>query len=168
MLAWMLYVIMVSLLLSIGAFVAERAARLKRGRHALDLDHGHRRVAGVADAHLFGVVRVAQRLDAARSRRRWSCCARPPRRRSRRSMWISGSAAEPAGWRDFDSLADNALARGFRRHAAGAHRQRRASVHAQAPLATRTRSRARRSTSPMTSGPRWWACCGRASSCRAG
>ena len=31
MLAWMLYVIMVTLLLSIGAFVAERAARLKRG-----------------------------------------------------------------------------------------------------------------------------------------
>ena len=30
MLAWMLYVIMVSLLLSIGAFLAERAARLKR------------------------------------------------------------------------------------------------------------------------------------------
>ena len=31
MLAWMLYVIMVTLLLSIGAFVAERAARLTRG-----------------------------------------------------------------------------------------------------------------------------------------
>ncbi|HUQ10847.1 MAG TPA: M56 family metallopeptidase [Steroidobacteraceae bacterium] len=31
MLAWMLYAIMVSLLLSIGAFLAERAARLKRG-----------------------------------------------------------------------------------------------------------------------------------------
>jgi type IV secretory pathway component VirB8 len=30
MLAWMLYVILVSLLLSIGAFLAERAARLKR------------------------------------------------------------------------------------------------------------------------------------------
>jgi len=30
MLAWMLYVIMVSLLLSAGAFLAERAARLKR------------------------------------------------------------------------------------------------------------------------------------------
>ena len=32
MLAWMLYVIMVTLLLSVGAYVAERAARLKRGR----------------------------------------------------------------------------------------------------------------------------------------
>ena len=32
MLAWMLYVVMVTLLLSIGAFIAERAARLKRGR----------------------------------------------------------------------------------------------------------------------------------------
>ena len=31
MLAWMLYVIMVTLLLSVGAYVAERAARLKRG-----------------------------------------------------------------------------------------------------------------------------------------
>ena len=32
MLAWMLYVIMVTLLLSVGAYVAERAARLRRGR----------------------------------------------------------------------------------------------------------------------------------------
>ena len=31
MLAWMLYVIMVTLLLSVGAYVAERAARLSRG-----------------------------------------------------------------------------------------------------------------------------------------
>src|SRR5205085_703562 len=30
MLAWMLYVVMVSALLSVGAFLAERAARLKR------------------------------------------------------------------------------------------------------------------------------------------
>src|SRR3982750_785312 len=32
MLAWMLYVIMVTLLLSVGAYVAERAERLRRAR----------------------------------------------------------------------------------------------------------------------------------------
>ena len=50
-------------------------------------------------------------------------------------MWISGSAAEPRGWRDFDALLTTAVARRLRRDAAGADRERRAPVRAQAPLA---------------------------------
>lgn len=53
MLAWMLYVIMVTLLLSVGAYVAERAAHLAR-RQAMDLAHRHPGIARHSYRHRLG------------------------------------------------------------------------------------------------------------------
>ncbi|MEO8063474.1 MAG: M56 family metallopeptidase [Pseudomonadota bacterium] len=102
MLAWMLYAIMVSLLLSLGAFLAERAARLKRtgtrwiwitaivaslllptliSSVSLQLPN----VFGEQVAHKIVVLRqvTAQNLSPA--------------------IWLAGSA-EPASWRSADVL----------------------------------------------------------------
>jgi bla regulator protein BlaR1 len=103
MLAWMLYVVMVTLLLSIGAFVAERAARLKRGRTrwiwitAIVASLAIPTVVASVSVELPNVVTpaVAQKVVALRE---VTTQALSP------VMWISGSAVEPHGWRDFDSL----------------------------------------------------------------
>lgn len=103
MLAWMLYVVMVTLLLSIGAFVAERAARLKRGRSrwiwitAIVASLAIPTVISSVSIELPNVVTpvVAQKVVALRQ---VTTQALSP------VMWISGSAVEPRGWRDFDSL----------------------------------------------------------------
>jgi beta-lactamase regulating signal transducer with metallopeptidase domain len=103
MLAWMLYVIMVTLLLSLGAFVAERAARLNRG--------GTRWIwlTAIVTSLLLPTVisSVTVQLPSAMSPtvvqkrvvlRDATTQALSP------VTWISGSASEPAAWRDFDSL----------------------------------------------------------------
>jgi beta-lactamase regulating signal transducer with metallopeptidase domain len=103
MLAWMLYVIMVTLLLSVGAFAAERAARLKRGGTrwiwittivaSLLLPT----VIASVSVQLPSVMSpaVAQKMVTLRES---TTQALSP------VFWISGSAAEPSGWRDFDAL----------------------------------------------------------------
>jgi len=103
MLAWMLYVVMVTLLLSIGAYMAERAARLKRGRTrwiwitAIVASLAIPTVIASVSVQLPGVVspRVAQKVVVLREA---TTQALSP------VMWISGSAVEPHGWRDLDSL----------------------------------------------------------------
>jgi bla regulator protein BlaR1 len=103
MLAWMLYVVMVTSLLSIGAFVAERAARLKRGRTrwiwitAIVASLAIPTVIASVSVELPNVVTpaVAQKVVVLRE---VTTQALSP------VMWISGSAVEPHGWRDFDAL----------------------------------------------------------------
>jgi hypothetical protein len=103
MLAWMLYVVMVTLLLSIGAVFAERAARLTRGRTrwiwitAIVASLAIPTVIASVSVELPNVVTpaVAQKVVALRE---VTTQALSP------VMWISGSAVEPQGWRDFDSL----------------------------------------------------------------
>ncbi len=103
MLAWMLYVVMVSLLMSIGAFVAERGARLARGRTRWIWTTAI--IASLALPTLISSVTVAlpNVMSPAVAEkvvvlREVTTQALSP------VMWVSGSAAEPAGWRDFDSL----------------------------------------------------------------
>ncbi len=103
MLAWMLYVIMVTLLLSIGAYVAERASRLKRGRTrwiwitAIVASLALPTIVSSVSIELPSIVTpaVAQKMVVLRDA---TTQVLSP------VMWISGSAAEPRGWRDFDSL----------------------------------------------------------------
>jgi len=103
MLAWMLYVIMVTLLLSIGAYAAERAARLKRARTrwiwitAIVASLALPTVISSVSVELPDVAAapVAQKMIALRDA---TTQVLSP------VMWVSGSAAEPHGWRDFDSL----------------------------------------------------------------
>ena len=103
MLAWMLYVVMVTLLLSVGALVAERAARLKRGRTrwiwitAIVASLAIPTVIASVTVQLPSVMSpaVAQKVVVLREA---TTQALSP------VMWISGSAVEPHGWRDFDSL----------------------------------------------------------------
>ena len=103
MLAWMLYVVMVTMLMSIGALFAERAARLRRGRTrwiwitAIAASLAIPTVIASVSVELPSVVTpvVAQKVVALRQ---VTTQALSP------VMWISGSAAEPHGWRDFDSL----------------------------------------------------------------
>jgi bla regulator protein BlaR1 len=103
MLAWMLYVVMVTLLLSISALVAERAARLKRGRSrwiwitAIVASLAIPTIIASVSVQLPNVVSpaVAQKVVVLREA---TTQALSP------VMWISGSAAEPHGWRDFDTL----------------------------------------------------------------
>ena len=103
MLAWMLYVIMVTLLLSVGAFVAERAARLTRGGTrwiwitAIVASLLIPTVIASVSVQLPSVMSpaVAQKVVVLREA---TTQALSP------VMWLSGSAAEPSGWRDFDSL----------------------------------------------------------------
>jgi bla regulator protein BlaR1 len=106
MLAWMLYVIMVTLLLSVGAYVAERAARLKRGGTrwiwitAIAASLLVPTVIASVTVELPSVLspQVAQKVVVLRDA---TTQALSP------LFWISGSAAEPAAWRDFDSLMTN-------------------------------------------------------------
>jgi beta-lactamase regulating signal transducer with metallopeptidase domain len=103
MLAWMLYVIMVTLLLSIGAYAAERAARLRRARTrwiwatAIVASLALPTIVSSVSIELPSVVAppVAQKMVALRDA---TTQVLSP------VMWVSGSAAEPRGWRDFDSL----------------------------------------------------------------
>src|SRR5882672_275734 len=103
MLAWMLYVVMVTLLLSIGAAFAERAARLMPGRTrwiwmtSIIASLAIPTVIASVSVELPNVVTpaVAQQVVALRE---VTTQALSP------VMWISGSAVEPHGWRDFDSL----------------------------------------------------------------
>src|SRR5690349_9830018 len=103
MLAWMLYVIMVTLLLSIGAYAAERAARLKRARTrwiwvtAIVASLALPTVISSVSVELPDVAAapVAQKMIALRDA---TTQVLSP------VMWVSGSAAEPRGWRDFDSV----------------------------------------------------------------
>jgi bla regulator protein BlaR1 len=103
MLAWMLYVIMVTLVLSVGAFVAERAARLGRGRSrwiwltAIVASLALPTVISSVSIELPSIVgpAVAQKMVVLRDA---TSQALSP------VMWISGSAAEPRGWHAFDEL----------------------------------------------------------------
>jgi beta-lactamase regulating signal transducer with metallopeptidase domain len=103
MLAWMLYVIMVSLLLSVGAFVAERAARLKRGRSrwiwitAIAASLALPTIIASVTFQLPNVLTPAVAEKVVVLREVTTQALSPV-------MWVSGSAAEPAGWRDFDSM----------------------------------------------------------------
>ncbi len=102
MLAWMLYVVMVTLLLSIGAFVAERAARLNRGGTrwiwmvAIIASLALPTVIASVSVQLPNVMSpaVAQKIVVLRAA---TTQALSP------VTWISGSASEPHGWRDFDA-----------------------------------------------------------------
>ncbi len=101
MLAWMLYVIMVTLLLSAGAFLAERAARLRRvGTRWIWL------TAIIASLLLPTLVssvalqlpdvvgeNVAQKIFVLRKATTESLSP---------VMWLSGSTAQPATWRTLD------------------------------------------------------------------
>ncbi|MBC8024740.1 MAG: DUF3471 domain-containing protein [Steroidobacteraceae bacterium] len=106
MLAWMLYVIMVTLLLSLGAYVAERAARLSRGRTrwiwltAIIASLAIPTVIASVSVELPNVMsaEVAQKMVVLRAT---TTQALSP------VTWIAGSAAEPQGWRDFDGLLTN-------------------------------------------------------------
>ncbi len=106
MLAWMLYVIMVTLLLSLGAYVAERAARLSRGRTrwiwltAIIASLAIPTVIASVSVELPSVMSpaVAQKMVVLRET---TTQALSP------VTWIAGSAAEPSGWRDFDGLLTN-------------------------------------------------------------
>jgi beta-lactamase regulating signal transducer with metallopeptidase domain len=106
MLAWMLYVIMVTLLLSVGAFVAERAARLRRGRTrwiwitAIVASLALPTVIASVSLQLPNVVSPAMAEKVVVLREATTQALSPV-------MWFSGSAAEPSGWRDFDSLLTN-------------------------------------------------------------
>jgi bla regulator protein BlaR1 len=103
MLAWMLYVIMVTLLLSVGAYLAERAARLKRARTrwiwitAIVASLALPTLVSSVSIELPNVMAapVAQKVVALRDA---TTQVLSP------VMWVSGSAAEPHGWRNFDSL----------------------------------------------------------------
>ncbi len=103
MLAWMLYAIMVSLLLSVGAYVAERAARIGRGRTrwiwitAIVASLALPTIISSVSVELPNIMTpaVAQKMVVLRDA---TTQVLSP------VMWASGSAAEPAGWRNFDSL----------------------------------------------------------------
>jgi len=103
MLAWMLYVIMVTLLLSIGAWVAERAARLQRGRTrwiwitAIVASLALPTVIASVSLQLPNVMSPAVAEKVVVLREATTQALSPV-------MWISGSAGEPAGWRDLDGV----------------------------------------------------------------
>src|SRR5262245_20390479 len=101
MLAWMLYAIMVSALLTLGALLAERAARLRRAGTrwiwiaAILASLLIPTVISSVSVQLPRIVgpAVAEKMIVLRD---VTTQALSP------VMWISGSAAEPRGWRDFD------------------------------------------------------------------
>jgi bla regulator protein blaR1 len=102
MLAWMLYVVMVSLLLSIGAFLAERAARLKRA--------GTRWIwitAIVASLVLPTIISsVALELPDVLGESvasKYVSLRQATSQRLSPAVWIAGSA-EPASWRSSNDL----------------------------------------------------------------
>src|SRR3954470_3952804 len=106
MLAWMLYVIMVTLLLSIGAWLAERAARLNRGRTrwiwitAIVASLALPTIVSSVSVQLPEVASapVAQKMVVLRDA---TTQALSP------VMWISGSATQPLGWSTYDALLTN-------------------------------------------------------------
>jgi bla regulator protein BlaR1 len=106
MLAWMLYVIMVTLLLSIGAYVAERALRLHRGRTrwiwvtAIVASLALPTVIASVTVQLPNVMSAAVAEKVVVLREATTQALSPV-------MWVSGSAAEPSGWRDFDGALTN-------------------------------------------------------------
>src|SRR5690349_13226093 len=99
----MLYVIMVSLLLSVGAYVAEGAVRLKRGRSrwiwitAIAASLALPTVIASVSVQLPSIMTPAVAEKVVVLREVTTQALSPV-------MWVSGSAAEPAGWRDYDSL----------------------------------------------------------------
>jgi len=103
MLAWMLYVIMVTLLLSIGAFLAERAARLNRGGTRwiwLTAILASLLLPTIISSVSIGIPdvfspAVAQRIVALRAS---TSQALSP------VVWISGSPAAPSSWHDLDGI----------------------------------------------------------------
>src|SRR4051812_27668682 len=102
MLAWMLYVVMVSLLLSAGAFLAERAARLKRA--------GTRWIwitAIIASLALPSVISsVALELPDLLGERvasKYVTLRQVTSQHLSPAVWIAGSA-EPANWRSANPL----------------------------------------------------------------
>src|SRR4051812_36062720 len=103
MLAWMLYVIMVTLLLSAGAYVAERAARLNRGRTrwiwltAIVASLALPTVIASVTVQLPSIMSPAVAEQVVVLREATTQALSPV-------MWISGSAGTPAGWHDLDSL----------------------------------------------------------------
>jgi beta-lactamase regulating signal transducer with metallopeptidase domain len=103
MLAWMLYVIMVTVLLSLGAYVAERAARLNRGGTrwiwltAIIASLLLPTVIASVTVQLPNVTSPAVAQHMVVLRETTTQVLSPV-------TWISGSAGEPAGWREFDSL----------------------------------------------------------------
>src|SRR3954468_2759503 len=102
MLAWMLYVIMVTLLLSIGAYVAERAARLKRARTRWIWITAI--VASLALPTLVSSVSIAlPNVMAAPVAQKVVALRDATTQVLSPVMWVSGSAAEPHGWRNFDA-----------------------------------------------------------------
>ena len=103
MLAWMLYVIMVTMLLSVGAYVAERAMRLQRGRSRWIWITAIIASLALPTVIASVTVQLPNFLNAAVAEkvvvlREVTTQALSP------VMWVSGSAAEPSGWRDFDAL----------------------------------------------------------------
>lgn len=103
MLAWMLYAIMVSLLLSVGAYIAERAARLSRGRTrwiwitAIAASLALPTIIASVSVQLPSIMSPAVAEKVVVLREATTQALSPV-------MWVSGSAAEPEGWRDFDAL----------------------------------------------------------------
>ena len=101
MLAWMLYAIMVSALLSIGALLAERAARLKRAGTrwiwitAIVASLAIPTVIASVSVELPNIMAPAVKQKVVALREVTTQALSPV-------MWISGSAAEPSGWRAYD------------------------------------------------------------------
>src|SRR5262245_41865720 len=103
MLAWMLYVIMVTLLLSLGAFLAERAARLKRAGTrwiwitAIVASLAVPTIVSSVSVQLPSITTpaVAQKMVVLRN---VTTQVLSP------VMWISGSATQPAAWSNHDTL----------------------------------------------------------------
>jgi bla regulator protein blaR1 len=101
MLAWMLYAIMVSALLSIGALLAERAARLKRAGTrwiwitAIVASLALPTVISSVSVELPNIMTPAVKQKVVALRQVTTQALSPV-------TWISGSAAEPSGWRTFD------------------------------------------------------------------
>lgn len=103
MLAWMLYAVMVSLLLSIGAFFAERAARLGRSRTRWIWITAI--IASLAVPTIIASVSVQiPRVETPAVAQKMVALRDTTTQVLSPVMWVSGSATEPARWRDFDSL----------------------------------------------------------------
>lgn len=103
MLAWMLYMIMVTLLLSIGAYVAERAQRLNRG--------GTRWIWLAAIAASLCLPMAADSLHSWLSpvvspqvARGEVASHQPEARKLSPATWIAAATETPARWSDFDAL----------------------------------------------------------------
>ena len=144
MLAWMLYVIMVTLLLSFGALLAERAARLQRGRSrwiwimAIVASLALPTVIASVTLQLPNVMSAAVAEKVVVLREATTQALSPV-------MWISGSAANPPAGATSTACC-YPVARRVRRHAARADRQRRAPGCCASAAGARTRSPA----------PRYW------------